>query len=261
MRSTSGTSALLLGSVLLVAVLSGCGGGGGSGSADPTSPATSALQGVWTGTLTDASGRVAIFETEHVATGTAIKGSARVVDDDGTIHHGVLSGTETTAGVELSVDFRDPLGIVDFRGTRNAKNLTLSYTQRAPGIGSGTGSLNQVQSVFNDLQGTYQVDWTANNQSGSFQFTVATPSGVNTIPFVQIPVVNGLMVFGGSCIGSTIAVGTKILAVGTGGSVNLVQMHFGEAPAGASGTVAGSQTIGAAVTQLQGSYKLTKVSS
>ena len=105
------------------------------------------------------------------------------------------------------------------------------------------------------------MDWSANNQSGTFQFIVVSQSGVNTIPYLQVPMVNGLMIFGGSCIGTTLATGAKILTTAQGGAFNLVQMHFGETQAGSSGTVAGMQNANAAPTPIQGSYKLTRISS
>jgi hypothetical protein len=256
MKTTFGNAALVAALMFLASLLSGCGGGGGGGSAPSVSP----LAGVWSGTLTDASGKNLSLETEHVASGATIRGSARIVADDGSIYHGALSGTETAAGMDWSVDFRDSLGIVDFKGTRNGKNLTLTYSPRATPGSSGTGALNMTEAGGVDLHGTYQVDWIANNQTGSFQFTVVNDAGVNTITYLQVQVVNGLMVFGGSCIGSTISVGAKVLAGPTGSPLNLVQMHFGGAPVGSSAVVSGTQTVQSVTTLIQGLYKLTKIS-
>lgn len=199
------------------------------------------------------------LETEHVVSGTTIKGNARIVAGDGSIYHGALSGTLTAAGMDWSVDFRDPLGIVDFKGTRNGNNMTLTYAPRATPGASGSGTLNMTPAGDVDLHGTYQVDWIANNQTGTFQFTVVNDSGVNSIAYLQVQVVNGLMVFGGSCIGSTISVGAKVLTSAPG-PANLVQMHFGGALTGSSALVSGTQTVQSTTTPIQGEYRLTKVS-
>ncbi|MEO8753906.1 MAG: hypothetical protein ABI624_14650 [Casimicrobiaceae bacterium] len=259
MKIAIGKSALLVASAMLAACLAGC-GGGGSGSDSGVSPVVSPLAGVWSGTLTDAAGNNFSLETEHVVSGAAIKGSARIVATDGSIYHGALSGTETAAGMDWSVDFRDSLGLLDFKGTRNGKNLTLTYAPRATPGAPGNGTLNFSQAGGADLRGTYQVDWIANKQTGSFLITVVNDSGVNSIAYLQVQVVNGLMVFGGSCIGSTISVGAKVLAGATGSPVSLVQMHFGGTAVGSPGFVSGTSTAQSVVTPIQGEFRLTKVS-
>lgn len=240
--------------VALVGLLGGCGGGGGSDST------VSPLAGVWTGTLADPSGTNMTLETEHVATGAAIRGSARMVAGDGSIHHGALSGTETTAGMDWTVDFKGSVGIVDFKGTRNGRNMTLTYARRATPGASGTGALNLTQAGGIDLRGTYNVDWIANNQAGSFQFTVVNDAGVNAVPYQEVQLVNALMAFSGSCIGSTISVAATVFAGVPGNTFTQITMHFGGAAAGSSGLVTGTQTVQTTATQILGQYKLTKVS-
>lgn len=240
---------------VLPGFLAACGGGG-----DSAPLATSPLDGVWTGTLTDASGKVFTIENEHIASGAAIKGTARIVAGDGTIHHGTLIGTETAAGMDWSADFRGTLGIVDFRGTRNGTSMTLAYTQRGTTPGSGTGALTLAKTGTVDLHGTYQVDWTANNQSSNFQFTVVNQGLVNTIPQIDILLVDSYMGFFGSCVGSTISIGTSVFAGARSGTYTQIDMHFSAVEAGASGTVTGKESAPGVAVPINGTYKLTKIS-
>jgi hypothetical protein len=242
--------------VVLSGFLAACGGGGDGDAPVVASP----LEGVWTGKLTDAAGNVYTIESEHIASGASIKGATRIVAEDGTIHHGALTGTETAAGMDWSADFRGTLGVVDFRGTRNGKSMTLAYTQRGTTPGSGTGTLTLAKTGTVDLRGTYQVDWIANGQSGNFQFTVVSPGFVNTIPQVDILVFDSYMGFFGSCVGATISVGTSVFTGAASGAYTLVKMHFSAVEAGASGTITGTTSSGGASTPIKGTYKLTKIS-
>ena len=45
----------------------------------------------------------------------SIKGTTRIVAEDGTMSRAALTGTETAAGMDWTADFRRTLGIVDFR--------------------------------------------------------------------------------------------------------------------------------------------------
>lgn len=242
--------------IVLPGFLAACGGGDGDSAPLVASP----IEGVWAGKLTDASGNVLTIENEHVASGASIKGTTRIVAEDGTIHHGALTGTETAAGMDWTADFRGTLGVVDFRGTRNGKSMTLAYTQRGTTPGSGTGTLTLAKNGTVDLRGTYQVDWTANNQSGNFQFTVVPQGFVNTIPQVDILLLDSYMGFLGSCVGSTISISTSVFAGARSGAYSLVEMHFSAVDAGASGTVSGKETAPGVTVPIKGTYKLTKVS-
>ncbi len=223
--------------------------------------ATNPLEGIWTGTLTDASGRTYTIENEHVASGTAVKGTARLVADDGTIHHGALTGTQTTAGMDWSADFRGTLGLVDFRGTRNGKSMTLTYAQRGTPSVSGTGTLAFAKTGGAGLPGTYQVDWSANGQTGSFQFTVVSQGGTNTVPMVDMLLLDSYMGFFGSCIGTTISLGTSVFTGASSGAYSIVRMQFSAVEVGASGTVSGDTQAQGKTTPINGTFKLTRVSS
>lgn len=186
----------------------GCGGG------DSSPLGTGARHsGIYSGTYTDARGRLVTIQTEQIHRGNVLTGVARIqVGDE--MFHASLRGTANGEAHSWSAALPGGEGRLAVRVAADGSAQVEAEGELSSGVGS---MARTAAATTDDLSGTYTITWNAQGFSDNFTVEITNVNGVDTLPnlYVKLPD-NGGFVASGTVVGNTVAL-TYFSGAGTNG--------------------------------------------
>jgi hypothetical protein len=231
-------------------ILAGCGGKNNTQQTE-----FGHYSGIYRGTLQTRQNQTITIELEQVHRNNTITGNVRIIHPD-ELMHGKIQGNVTTTGIEADMDMGERHGVFKIRATGRRDELRVTFDHGARFLGQGEGVLKRVANNAEDLSGTYELDWVAGNQNGSFNIEIIYANGQN-----QLVATSDLFPFSGVGIegaitGDTLSLRTFVFA---GMLVGTAEVNYGPAKITDTGNWTGKISEGQGHVNTSGTYTLTKI--